>query len=94
MTRDSRSAVSSEADSSTFGHPEESADTESVTVLREIHINTPSLRLDASAVVDTTAEDGRAGRALYRLLLAVLLLASGLLMDARRIGDAAALMSL
>lgn len=93
MTRDIQSAASPDADSSTFGHPEESSDAESGPVLGEIRINTPSLRLNAQAVVDTTAGDGRQGRPLYRLLLVVLLLASGILSDARRLEVAASLLS-
>lgn len=92
MTRDFQSEASSVADSSTFGHPEESSDTESVPVLCEIHRNAPSLDKLVSVVVDTTTEDGRQGRPLYRLLLVVLLLASGLLLDARRLEIAASLL--
>jgi len=88
----SESKASPDADFSTFGHPGGVSDTEAGPVLGEIHINTPSLRLDASAVLDSTARDGRAGRVLYRLLLGILLLALAVLTDARRIGDAAALM--
>ena len=86
-----QSSASPDADSSTFGHSEESEDTESDTVLRQIRINTPSLRLDASAVVDTTTGERVEGRGLYRLVIGILLLALGLLLDARRFGDAAAL---
>jgi len=92
MTRDTQSPASPVADSSTFGHPEESADTETVPVLCESRRNTPVLDELLSVVVDTTTEDGRAGRPLYRLVLVILLLASGLLLDARRLGDAAALL--
>lgn len=92
MTNEKQSAASSVADSSTFGHPEESSDTETVPVLREIRINTPSLALDASVVVDTTTGEKMEGRGLYRLALAILLLVLGLLMDARRLVDAATLM--
>lgn len=91
MTSEKQSAAISDADSSTFGLPEESADTETVPVLGEIHINTPSLRLNASAVVDTTKRDGREGRGLYRLVLTILLLLLGLLMEARRNGVSASL---
>ena len=91
MTSEKQSADISDAVSSTFGLPEESADTGTVPVLGEIHINTPSLRLDASAVVKTTAGEGRAGRALYRLVLAILFLLLGLLMEARRNGVPASL---
>jgi len=87
-----QSSASPEAVSSTFGHPEESEDIGTVPVLREIRINTPSLRLDASAVVDTTAGDEVKGRALYRLAFAILLLAIGLLLDARRLVDAASIL--
>jgi len=86
------SSASSVADSSTFGHPEESADTDDAPVLGEIHISTPSLRLNASRVVDTTKEEQMEGRGLYRLLFAILLLVLGLLLDARRLVDAAALL--
>lgn len=85
-----QSSASPDADSSTFGHPEESEDPESDTVLRQIRINTPSLDLEASVVVDTTTREKMEGRGLYRLAIGILLLALGLLLDARRFGDAAA----
>lgn len=94
MTTADKSSASSVADSSTFGHPEESEDTGSDTVLRQIRINTPSLDFDATVVVGTTTREKVEGRGLYRLVLGILLLALGLLLDARRIGDAAALMIL
>jgi hypothetical protein len=91
MTRDTQSAASPDADSSSLRASGGVTDPDDGPVLSEIHINTPSLRLDASAVVDTTAMNERAGRYLQRLVFAILLLASGLLLDARRVGDAAAL---
>ena len=90
----SQSSASPEADSSTFGHPEESEDTGSVPVLCETHRNTPSLDKLVSVVVDTTKREQMEGRALYRLAFAILLLIIGLLLDARRLVDAASLMLL
>lgn len=94
MTSAEQSSASPVADSSTFGHPEEFEDTDPDPILRQIRINTPSLALDASVVVDTTTEERTQGRALYRLVFAILLLILGLLLDARRLVDAASLMLL
>lgn len=88
------SSASPDADSSTFGHPEESEDPVLDTVLRQIRINTPSLDLDASVVLAKSDEKQMEGRGLYRLAFAILLLVIGLLLDARRIVDAASLMLL
>lgn len=86
------SPASPVADSSTFGHPEESEDTDDVPVLCESRINTPSLDEVVSVVVGTTKMERVEGRALYRLAIAILLLVLGLLLDARRMVDAAALL--
>lgn len=91
MTSENQSAAISDADSSTFGLPEESADTETVPVLSEIHINTPSFDLKGSLVVDTTKREQMEGRGLYRLVLTILVLLLGLLMEARRNGVSASL---
>lgn len=91
MTGKEQSAAISDADSSTFGLPEESADTETVPILGEFHINTPSLDLKGSVVVDTTKREQMEGRGLYRLVLTILFLLLGLLMEARRNGVSASL---
>ena len=92
MTREYRSAASPVADSSTFGHPEESLDTVSVPVLCENHEKALLVEKLASVVVDTTEDKTTRSSPLYRLVLVVLLLASGLLMDARRLEFAASLL--
>lgn len=89
-----QSEASPDADSSTFGLPGGASDTESDMVLREIHINTPSLRLDASVGVGTPTGEKVEGRGLYRLALVVLLLALAILTDSRRLVEAASLMLL
>jgi len=94
MTTADQSKALSEADSSTFGHPEGSSDTEPVPILGETDRNSPSLDLMLSVVESSMREDGREGRVLYRLLLTILLLVVGILLDARRIGDAASFMLL
>ena len=92
MTRSDMSPAAPAADSSTFGHPEESEDTESVPVLCENDENRVSRQFVASVVVDTTTEMEEAGRALYRLVFGILMVILALLLDARRVGDAAALL--
>lgn len=88
------SSASSDADSSTFGHPEESEDSVSVPVLCENHGNAPLFEKMVSVVVDTTEDKEERSRPPYRLVFGILLLIIGLLLDARRIVDAATLMLL
>ena len=88
------STASPVADSSTFGHPEESSDTEFEPVLCKNHKEAPSLDSLVSVVVDTTKRERMEGRALYRLAFAILLLVLGLLLDARRLVEAASFMLL
>ena len=83
-----------DADSSTFGHPEESEDPDVDTRLCENHRNTPSLDGVLSMVLAKSEGKQREGRGLYRLAIGILLLVIGLLLDARRFVDAAALMLL
>lgn len=94
MTTPGQSTASPVADSSTFGHPEGVVDTEPVPLLCENDEKTVLRLLDSLVVVDTTTEKEQAGRALYRLAFGILLLALGLLLDARRLVDAASLMLL
>ena len=86
-----KSSASSDADSSTFGHPEESEDPEFVTRLCENHEKGVLRLLESSVVVDTTEDKETRSRPLLRLAFGILLLAIGLLLDARRIVDAASL---
>ena len=88
------SSASPVADSSTFGHPEESEDTVSGLVLCENHEKGPLVEKMLSVVVDTTEDKQTRSRALYRLVFGILLLVLGLLLDARRLVDAASLMLL
>ena len=92
MTKDSQSAASSVAEFSTFGHPEESSGTEPVPLLCENHEKAPFVEKMLSVVVDTTEDKTTRSSPLYRLVLVILLLASGLLMDARRLEVAASLL--
>ncbi len=89
-----QSSASSDADSSTFGHPEESEDPEFVPRLCENDEKGVLRRFSASVVVDTTEDEGRPYNPLLRLAFGILLLVIGLLLDARRIVDAASLMLL
>jgi len=89
-----QSSASSVADSSTFGHPEESEDTDTVSVLCENQINAPSTLEVVSVVVDTTMMERMEERGLYRLAFAILLLVLGLLLDARRLVESAVFMML
>ena len=88
------SSASPDADSSTFGHPEESEDPDVDTVLCQNHRNTPSLDEVVSVVLAKGDGKQMEGRGLYRLAFAILLLVLGLLLDARRIVDAASLILL
>ena len=89
-----QSSASPDADSSTFGHPEESEDTEFGTRLCENDENGALVERMLSVVVDTTEDKGTPSRPLLRLAIGILLLVIGLLLDARRIVDAASLMLL
>ena len=86
-----KSSASSDADSSTFGHPEESEDIVSVPVLCENHEKDLLVEKLVSVVVDTTEDKETRSRPLLRLAIGILLLVIGLLLDARRIVDAASL---
>ena len=85
------SSASSDADSSTFGHPEESEDIVFDTRLCENHESGALVEKMLSVVVDTTEDKETRSRPLLRLAFGILLLAIGLLLDARRIVDAASL---
>ena len=88
------SSASPDADSSTFGHPEESEGPDFDTRLCENHRNPSSLDGVLSMVLAKSEGKQREGRGLYRLAIGILLLVIGLLLDARRIVDAASLMLL
>ena len=88
------SSASSDADSSTFGHPEESEDPEFVTGLCENDESHALVERVLSVVVDTTEDKGTRSRPLLRLAIGILLLVIGLLLDARRVVDAATMMLL
>ena len=88
------STASPDADSSTFGHPEGVVDTEPSPVLGKTHRNAPSLDEVLSVVLAEGEGKQMEGRGLYRVVFAILLVVLGLLLDARRLGDAAALILL
>ena len=89
-----KSSASSDADSSTFGHPEESEDPEFVTRLCENDESAALVEKLVSVVVNTTEDKGTRSRPLLRLAIGILLLVIGLLLDARRIVEAASLILL
>ena len=88
------SPASSDADSSTFGLPGGVVDTDSGIVLCENDESVALVEKMVSVVVDTTEDKGTRSRPLLRLAIGILLLVIGLLLDARRFVDAAALMLL
>ena len=94
MTTADESPAITDADSSTFGHPEESGDTNPVPVLCENDRNTPSL--DATLSVNLRGGEPlkMEGRGLYRLVFGILMIILALLLDSRRVGEAASLMLL
>ena len=89
-----QSSASPDADSSTFGHPEEFEEPEFDTRLCENDENGALVEKLLSVVVDTTEDKGTRSRPLLRLAIGILLLVIGLLLDARRIVEAASLMLL
>ena len=92
MTTAEQSEASSDAVSSTFGLPGGASDTDSDTVLCKTHKNGPSL--DASIKLNLPGGNPpkMEGRGVYRLAFVILCLVLGLLLDSRRLVDAAALM--
>ena len=94
MTTAVQSEASPDADSSTFGLPGGASDSSPGPVLCESHRNGPSCSMDGPVGVGTPEREKVEGRGLYRLACGILWGGLGLLLDSRRLVEAASLLLL
>ena len=94
MTRSNESEASPDAGSSAFGLPGGASGTDSDVVLCESHRNGPSCPSNGSVGVKDPRDTGRPRRGVQRLGIVIVMLVLGLLLDSRRLVEAASLLLL